>query len=104
MEPGRSRRRARSGEARAFDAVVVDVEPDGSHLSRDETVRPGTTVESLSRLGTAFTGSASRPTENASALHDDGASAVVVAAAASAQGLRARVRVVGYAVAGVEPS
>ena len=89
-----------------FDAEVIPVEiSKGAALSRDETVRPDTTVAGLAKLRTVFRADGVVTAGNASPL-SDGASAIVVASAAAiqAQGLRPRARIVGYAVAGVEPS
>jgi hypothetical protein len=74
-------------------------------LSRDETVRPATTVESLSTLGAAFMQGGICTAGNSSPL-SDGASALVVAngPAIEEYGLAPRARIVSYAVAGVEPS
>lgn len=89
-----------------FDAEVVPVAlPNGDYFERDETVRSGTTAESLSKLKSAFAVNGVVTAGNASPL-SDGSSAIIVASESAilSQGLRARARVVGYAVAGVEPS
>ena len=84
-----------------FDDEVVAV---GS-FTRDETVRPGTTMESLAKLKPAFTPEGVCTAGNSSPL-SDGASAILVASAEalSAYGLVPRARVLSYAVAGVAPS
>lgn len=89
-----------------FDAEVVAVQPAKSDaVTRDETVRASTTVESLSALRPAFTADGIVTPGNASPL-SDGASAVVVASeeAVAAHGLTPRARILGYAAAGVQPS
>jgi acetyl-CoA acetyltransferase family protein len=74
-------------------------------LSRDETVREGTSVEGLSTLRPVFSPEGIVTAGNSSPL-SDGASAVIVASseAAAQHGLTPRARIVGYSVAGVEPS
>ncbi|KRB60559.1 beta-ketoadipyl CoA thiolase [Rhizobium sp. Root708] len=77
------------------DPVVVD---------RDEHPRPGTTAEQLSRLKGVNGPDLSVTAGNASGVND-GAAAMVVAseAAARAQGLTPKARIVAMAAAGVEP-
>jgi len=80
---------------RKGDPVVVD---------RDEHPRPGTTVDQLSKLKGVNGPDLSVTAGNASGVND-GAAALVVAseAAAKAQGLTPRARIVAMAAAGVEP-
>ncbi|CDM61635.1 MULTISPECIES: 3-oxoadipyl-CoA thiolase [Rhizobium] len=77
------------------DPVVVD---------RDEHPRPGTTAEQLSKLKGVTGPDFSVTAGNASGVND-GAAALIVAreAAAKAQGLRPKARIVAMAAAGVEP-
>ncbi len=88
-----------------FDAEIVSVPTKAGEFTRDETVRSGTSVESLSRLKPAFTREGVSTAGNSSPL-SDGASAIVVAGADAVEehGLRPRARVVSYAAAGVPPS
>ena len=87
------------------DADIVAVTTRAGEFTRDETVRPGTTGESLAKLRPAFTADGVSTAGNSSPL-SDGASAIVVAGeeAVSRHGLTPRARIVSYAVAGVEPS
>ena len=73
-------------------------------VTTDEHPRPGTTAEQLARLGGVNGAELAVTAGNASGVND-GAGALVVAsaAAAMAQGLTPKARVVGMAVAGVEP-
>lgn len=89
----------------AFDAEIVAVPTKNGDVTRDETVREGTTAESLAKLKPAFTSDGVSTAGNSSPL-SDGASALVVAGedAMNAHGLKPRARVLGYAVAGVAPS
>lgn len=77
------------------DPVVVD---------RDEHPRPGTTVDQLSKLRGVNGADLSVTAGNASGVND-GAAALIVAseAAAKAQGLTPKARIVAMAAAGVEP-
>ena len=99
-------RAAEAWEAGAFKDEIVEVPRAKSDpLARDETVRPDTTPEGLAGLRPSFRDGGVVTAGNASPL-SDGASAIVVASEAvvTAQGLTPRARVLGYAVAGVEPS
>ena len=71
---------------------------------RDEFVRPDTTMEALAELRTPFR-PGGRVTAGNSAGLTDGATACLLAAEETAEelGLEARMRLVGYAFAGVEP-
>lgn len=89
-----------------FDSEIesVDLGTAGT-FDRDETVREDTAREGLARLKPVFAADGIVTAGNSSPL-SDGASAIVVASAdaVATQGLTPRARVVGYAVAGVEPS
>ncbi|AJO78481.1 3-oxoadipyl-CoA thiolase [Pseudomonas sp. MRSN 12121] len=73
-------------------------------VEHDEHPRGDTTLEQLQRLGTPFRQGGSVTAGNASGVND-GACALLLADAASAQryGLKARARVLAMATAGVEP-
>jgi acetyl-CoA acyltransferase len=73
-------------------------------VSRDEFLRPETTLEGLATLRTPFR-AGGRVTAGNSAGLTDGATACLLASAAAADelGLRAQMRLVGFAYAGVEP-
>jgi len=77
------------------DPIIVD---------RDEHPRPGTTIDQLSRLKGVNGPDLSVTAGNASGVND-GAAALVVAseAAAKAEGLTPKARIVAMAAAGVEP-
>ncbi len=77
------------------DPIIVD---------RDEHPRPGTTIDQLSKLKGVNGPDLSVTAGNASGVND-GAAALVVAseAAAKAQGLTPKARIVAMAAAGVEP-
>ncbi|MCO7202230.1 acetyl-CoA C-acetyltransferase [Microbacterium sp. CnD16-F] len=75
-------RAAAAAEAGVFDAEIVEVEVpqrkgDPLRLTRDEGVRPETTVETLARLRPAFSPDGDITAGNASPI-SDGAAAVVV--------------------------
>lgn len=88
-----------------FDSDIVAVSTKAGDVVRDETVRAGTTIESLAKLKPAFTADGVSTAGNSSPL-SDGASAIVVAGqrAVDEHGLTPRARIVSYAVAGVAPS
>jgi acetyl-CoA C-acetyltransferase len=71
-------------------------------LDHDECVRPGTTVEDLSRLPPVFDPEGQITAGNASAL-SDGAAALLVARGDQLVGTRPLARILGWAEAGVDP-
>jgi len=73
-------------------------------VSRDEFIKPGTTLEGLAALKPAFRKNGSVTAGNASGLND-GAAIVLVASdsAVKAHGLKPLTRIVSSAVVGVEP-
>ena len=97
-----------------FSAEIVPVVTPAGVVSRDETIRPQTTVESLAGLRAAFEnpGDTQRfpqigwgVTAGNSSQVTDGASAVLIMseAAAARLGLRARARFVAFDVIGDDP-
>ncbi len=82
------------------------IEPDGL-LTRDEGIRPGTTVETLANLKTAFRpeGEGGKVTAGNSSQITDGASAVLIMSEerAATLGLTPRARFHSFALAGVDP-
>lgn len=73
-------------------------------VTRDEGIRPGTTMEVLAKLRPVVADGSVVTAGNASALND-GASAILVCSEAAVEkfGLTARARIVGSATAGVAP-
>lgn len=102
------RRAAFAIEQGRFEDQIVPVEIMTSKgpvvFSRDEQVRPETSLKSLSALRPAFRKEGSVTAGNASSIND-GSAAVVLAtkAAADRYGLRPLARIVGWATAGIEP-
>jgi acetyl-CoA acetyltransferase family protein len=96
---------ARLWEAGAFESEIVPVQGVAGEITRDETVRPGTTLESLAGLKPVFGAEGVSTAGNSSPL-SDGASAIVVAGeeAVRAHGLQPRGRILSFSVAGVQPS
>ncbi len=74
-------------------------------VTRDEHPRAGTTVESLAKLGTPFRKEGGTVTAGNASGVNDGAAALIVASEAAARkyGLTPIARILGGAVAGVEP-
>lgn len=96
-------------ESGRFDREIVAVKIGGkkgavTEVTRDEHPRGDTTLEALSKLGTPFRNPGTVTAGNASGIND-GACALLLANADSANrfGLTPRARVIGCAVAGVEP-
>jgi acetyl-CoA C-acetyltransferase len=103
------RRAARATEAGWFrdEILPVEIPQKGAEplvLDRDETIRAETSPEALARLKPAFKKDGTVTAGNAPGLND-GAAAVVVAAADAAARLGARplARIVGQATSGLEP-
>jgi acetyl-CoA acyltransferase len=103
-------RAARAWKEGLFDSQVVHV----NDLATDETIRPGTSVESLAGLRPAFRSEAWearypdldwRVTAGNSSPVNDGSAALLVASEEAAQrlGLTPRARVHAFAVAGDDP-
>jgi acetyl-CoA acetyltransferase family protein len=99
---GSHRRAAAAWDAGAYDAEVVAV--PGIELDRDESIRPGTTLDALAKLKPAFRPDGTVTAGNASPLND-GAAALLVgdAAGAAASGITPLARIVSRGVAAVEP-
>jgi acetyl-CoA C-acetyltransferase len=102
------RRACEAWECGAFTAEVVPVTvgsgPKAKTVSRDEGLRPDTTVEGLVKLRPSFREGGTVTAGNASTL-SDGAAAMVVGTARAAErlGVRPLARVVAYATSGVNP-
>jgi acetyl-CoA C-acetyltransferase len=103
------RKAARAVESGAFKAEILPValpQHKGSPVlvDRDESIRPDTTVDALSKLKPAFTRDGTVTAGNAPGVND-GASALVVMAAehAKALGLAPLARIVGQATSGLPP-
>jgi acetyl-CoA C-acetyltransferase len=95
-------------ERGAFSAEVVPVMvgtgAKAKQITRDEGMRPDTTIESLAKLKTAFQEGGTVTAGNASMI-SDGAAAVVVASADAAKraGAKPAARIVAYATSGIAP-
>ena len=108
------RSHARAAAARSqghFDHEIIAIEGHDTRgmkmlLTQDETIREDTTMESLAKLKPAFNPKGGTVTAATASQITDGASAMLVMAAETARqlGLRPRARVIGMAVAGVDPS
>ncbi|EWT07798.1 acetyl-CoA acetyltransferase [Intrasporangium chromatireducens Q5-1] len=91
-------------EAGRFDAELVPWELDGEVRHGDQAVRPGTSMETLAGLKTAFRQDG-RITAGSSSPICDGASGVLLASreAAREHGLLARARILDQTTVGVDP-
>ena len=86
--------------------VAVRAEDGGWDLSTsDEPPRPGTTVDGLAELRTPFRPHGRVTAGNAAGLNDGATGALMTSAAVADElGLTPRMRLVGYAFAGVDPA
>ena len=74
-------------------------------MDKDEYVRAGTTLESLSKLKAAFTKDGTVTAGNASGINDGAAALVLMSAEeANRRGLTPMARIVSWATAGVDPA
>ena len=111
----RSHERAAAAAAGGFDDEIVPVTtPEGTVVSVDESIRPGTTVEKLGTLKAVFGTDEMKErfpsvdwkvTAGNSSQITDGASALLVMSAerAAALGLRPRARIIASSVVGDDP-
>ncbi|WP_213575990.1 thiolase family protein [Rhodococcus sp. USK13] len=91
-------------EAGRFDAEMIPLDLAGETRATDQTVRPGTTLDSLAGLKTAFRKDG-RITAGSSSPISDGASGVLLASreAVDTHALRARARILDQTTVGVDP-
>ncbi len=104
-------RAARAQEQGWFDAGVMPVTvtgPDGAEhtLERDETPRPGTTLEKMGQLPPVFNPDGGVVTAGNSSQICDGAAALLIASEAAVRehGLTPRARIVSTGLSGVDPT
>jgi acetyl-CoA C-acetyltransferase len=101
-------RAAAAWERGAFNAEVVPVTvgsgPKAKTISRDEGMRPDTSLEALAKLKPSFSGDGTVTAGNSSML-SDGAAALVVGSARAAEkhGAKPLARIVASATSGVAP-
>lgn len=91
-----------------FEAEIAPVSVAGRKgdvvVSRDEYIRPGVTMDALSRLQPTFTKGGSVTAANASGINDGAAAVVLMTATQAARlGLTPLARIASWAQAGVEP-
>lgn len=91
------------------EIIVLDGHDENGfkvRMKHDETIRPETTVESLSQLKPAFNPKGGTVTAGTSSQITDGASAMIVMSAERAQalGVKPLAKIRAMAVAGVDPS
>ncbi|MEZ6102554.1 MAG: acetyl-CoA C-acyltransferase [Pirellulaceae bacterium] len=85
--------------------IEVKVKRETVVFDKDETVRPDSTVEKLSKLKPVFDKEGTVTAGNASSINDAAASVVLMEAAqARAKGLKPLAKLVGYSYAGVDPA
>ena len=101
----------RATEAGKFARELIPVEGHDAHgalvsVTRDETIRPDTTLEGLAELPPAFNPQGGTVTAGTSSQVSDGASAMLVLSAERARslGLTPIARIRAMTVAGVDPS
>jgi acetyl-CoA acetyltransferase family protein len=108
------RRAAAIQDAGGFKSEIVPISVEGQAITQDETIRVGTTSESLSQLKPAFENAEMmrrfpeigwRITAGNSSQITDGAAALLMTSAetAKALGLKPRARFVGFSVCGDDP-
>jgi acetyl-CoA acyltransferase len=88
-----------------FDAELVPLELDGELRTSDQSVRPGTSMETLAALKPVFRQENGTVTAGSSSPLSDGAAAVLLASreASEKHGLRVRARILDQTTVGVDP-
>jgi acetyl-CoA acyltransferase len=105
---------ARAREAGAFDNEIIGVETGGKTITVDETIRPGSNLESLSQLKPSFADPAigerfpqinwSVTAGNSSQLADEAAAMLIMSEDTAVRlGLKPRARFVAFDVMGDDP-
>ena len=98
------RKAAAAIERKAFEQEIVPVPIKGGLFTRDELVRPDTTLEGLAKVPPAFSPTGTVTAGNASPLSDGAAATVVMSAEkAKALGLKPLAIYRGFQVGGVAP-
>jgi acetyl-CoA acyltransferase len=97
-------RAARATEEGRFERETIPIRVNGSVVTRDQGVRPETTLEGLAELKPAFKEDGTITAGNASQI-SDGASAVLLMSRQKADelGVRPRARIVDVTTVGVDP-
>ncbi len=95
---------ARAADAGVFDREIAPVTVDGAPVTRDQGIRPGTTLEALAGLRPAFKPDGVITAATSSQL-SDGAAAVLLASRETAErlGLPIRAEIVDQLIVGVDP-
>lgn len=102
----RSQQRAAAAESRGFwrDEIVPVVLADGTTVERDDSPRPGTTLEKLAELAPVFRRDGSVTAGNSCPLNDGAAALVVMSAERAAQlGLDPLARIVSTGISALSP-
>ncbi|MCU1480624.1 MAG: acetyl-CoA acetyltransferase [Subtercola sp.] len=88
-----------------FDAEMVPMTLDGEQRMSDQSVRPGTSLETLAGLKTVFRPENGRVTAGTSSPLTDGAAGVLLASRAASEkhGLKVRARILDQTTVGVDP-
>ncbi|MCU1478362.1 MAG: acetyl-CoA acetyltransferase [Subtercola sp.] len=92
-------------EAGRFEAEMVPFELDGQVRTSDQSVRPGTSLETLGGLRTVFRSENGTVTAGSSSPLTDGAAGVLMASRAASEkhGLTIRARILDQTTVGVDP-
>ena len=88
-----------------FESEMIPLELDGERRTSDQSIRPGTSLETLAGLKTVFREVNGRTTAATSSPMSDGAAGVLIASpdAAERHGLRPRARILDQTTVGVDP-
>jgi acetyl-CoA acyltransferase len=95
---------ARAADEGRFDREILPFPVNGATISKDQGIRPGTTMETLAELKPAFKEDGKITAGNSSQI-SDGAAAVLMMSREKADqlGLKAKARIVDQATVGVDP-
>ncbi|MFY9615953.1 MAG: acetyl-CoA C-acyltransferase, partial [Candidatus Dormiibacterota bacterium] len=103
---GSQKKAAAARDSGAFDREIIPVvTPAGNAVSRDDGIRPNTTLEKLASLEPVFREGGRVTAGNACPLNDGAAAVVVLSEDRAAQlGLKPLARIVASSVSGVDPT
>ncbi len=87
-----------------FDLEIVPIQSNGTAHTRDQGIRPDTSLEALSQLQPAFRENGRITAGNSSQISDGAAAVLLMSADKAAElGLQARARIVDHTTVGVDP-
>src|SRR3954467_3311496 len=95
---------ARATEEGRFDAEIVPIQGNGARVTRDQGIRPDTSLEAMAALKPAFKEDGKITAANSSQISDGAAAVLLMSADKAAElGVTPRARIVDQTTVGVDP-